>query len=146
MKKVFGVLILLMAFSSTVAAEDYYVDVYDCSAAPLTWAMEYLVVPVPIIVWDHYNALGNSSHRSVAVMLGPARADESKHRLSALTQWKGDPGRWHAVISAKSVRVRGYDGLWYLVSWGQAGSYDNSSISNVTALHLNFTWKLDPSH
>lgn len=130
-------LALVAIFAAQAAADNYWVDVIESEDPP--WALKWLTVPIQVNVWDQDDWFGNYSYRRISVMLGQGRSSESKHAL------KGTP-TWNAAIGSGSKRLRGYDGNWYLISWGHVSSHYNPGIAIATSLHPRFTWKLDPDH
>lgn len=137
MKKALCSLVLAAMLVSHAAADNYYVDVIESENPP--WALKWLTVPVQVRVRAANDWFGNSSYRTIGVMLGQGRSSESRHLL------KGSP-TWHAAIGPGSKRLQGYDRKWYLISWGHVSSNYNPGIAIATSLHPRFTWKLDPSY
>lgn len=134
MKRAVSAVVLLIALAGRASAGNYYVDIVVCAQPPeaIKWTMLYMQVNVwgPGTVMD-INYINPSLGGNVY---------ESRHTL------QGTPSRWHASVSERfGYRAYGYDGKYYLISWRPAASYNNSNISNITAIHVNFTWELDPN-
>lgn len=134
-RSLISAVVLMIAWAGRASAGNYYVDIVVCESPPA--AIEWTMLYMQVNVWERGD-YRNRDINHINPSLG-GNVYESNHTL------RGSPTVWHASVSERfELRVYGYDGKYYLITWGPEASYNNGSVSNITTIHVDFTWKLDP--
>ena len=133
MKRLLCSLVLLASFSAAAHADWLLIDIIIDEDPPA--AIEFAGLVIKVDVWADANPAG-MVHHIVNPHLGTGL-------VYCDTNLPGVIGEWHAGIWAGRKRTYGYDGKWYQIRWNDVSSYD-IHLTNFTAMHLNFDWRIDP--